>query len=85
MNIYKYKVPFLGKAVVLMPVGAKILTVARQGNWIMTWVLVDINAMLEERTMGVFATGEAIPDDVAYIGTVHMNDGLVWHVFEYSR
>ena len=83
--IYKYKVPGSNtKFTVTLPVGAKILTVQKQGLDINMWVLQIAGlAKLEERHFKVVGTGHSFDENLKYIGTVQEFYGaLVWHYFE---
>ncbi len=48
------------------------------------WAEVDTTQDVIMETFIVYGTGHAIIDDFAqtYIGTVQMNNGLVWHVYK---
>ena len=88
MRIWKWQLGITDHAqVLLMPVGAKVLTVQAQGRWLSLWALVDEAPSLhpkESRAFAVYGTGNPIPEDPGeYIATVQTHAGdLVWHVFE---
>lgn len=67
-----------------MPTGARLLTVAAQGDDLCVWVEVDPDAAPVTRRMEVFPTGVPIPGDYdwEYVGTVHMPGPLVFHVYD---
>jgi hypothetical protein len=82
--IYKYKVDPWEQGV-LMPKGARILTVHEQQGDIYLWVGVDTDGPLEIRTIVVYGTGTTVanPEKLNYIGTAFLDGGtLVLHVFE---
>lgn len=94
--IYKYPLRVVDSQLVLMPTGAKILSVQAQNGTLCMWAVVDempenqSNVSVEYRTFYIFGTGNSIPagmpthvvsDHKYFIGTVQM-DGFVWHVFE---
>ncbi len=73
-----------------MPKGARVLTAAWQGRDLCIWALVDPSEPRETRRFVVHVTGGQIEDvaSLAYVGTVHSNDGgspLVLHVFEVAQ
>jgi hypothetical protein len=45
------------------------------------WFQVDPDRARETRTFAVFATGEQVPVDFEYVGTVK-DDRYIWHIFE---
>lgn len=84
-KIYKYQIIDMK---VVMKVGAKILCAHAQGENICLWALIDADEVLEERYFVIYQTGGSQTDILesnTYIDTVHMSDGLVWHVFESSN
>ena len=65
-----------------VPMGAKALTVQRQGDTACLWVHVNPEAPVTRRPVYVYGTGNPIPDRPRqeYLGTVQ--DGyFVWHAF----
>lgn len=70
-----------------MPKGAKVLTVARQGDNPTLWAMVDPEAAMEDRTFSVVGTGESFDAEHAeYVGTSHEIMGwMVFHVFELRK
>ncbi len=79
--IWKYPI-VVGRSVLSMPIGAKILKIAEQGNEIMLWAVVDSEAEMEARFFQVYGTGHPLPDNCGeYMDSV-MIDVFVWHVFE---
>lgn len=71
----------------LMPIGAKILTVAMQDGSPHVWALVDPENSSSTRKIIVVGTGHSIKDYGSrvtlpgYVGT-YFDRGLVFHVFE---
>ena len=91
MRIWKYAMAHTEDQVILMPLGAKILTVQMQRGMIALWAMVDEtftrsfpNAQMEPRHIGIFGTGNPMPDNPGiYINTFQEADGmLIWHAFE---
>lgn len=81
-----WKFPVFGplRYTTLMPIGAEILSVQRQGDAVQMWALVDPKAEGEPRTFQSFGTGHPVPDDILkHLGTVQFDGGeLIFHVFE---
>lgn len=89
IKVFKYKIdpyePFID-----LPVGAEVLSVDFQVIQhcaaMFLWALVDTNAEIEQRRFEYFPTGGEIPYqmgiDYVFVGTAHMDNGLVFHVFE---
>ena len=46
------------------------------------WADTDPDEILVRRTFAVFATGQDVPEDCWYGGTVIAPDMTVWHLFE---
>ena len=86
-RIYKYKLNYDQSQKVILPPDAKILAVGAQGDDIFIWAMVDpMDIPTSTRCIEIYGTGHDIPDTDLYVrnylGTVHMRNGLVWHVFE---
>lgn len=79
-----WKFPLAGDGTVMMPIGAKILTVHGQGNDICVWAEVDPRMDKVERLLSVYGTGNPLPDNPGnYLGTAMLMGGaLVFHVYE---
>lgn len=90
MRIYKYQ---LGTIVIIeeeikvdMPVGARVLHVQSQKDIPYVWALVDPSAELKEHYFYIAFTGEDVPNEGEYLGTIFQFDGTyVWHVFEVQK
>ena len=86
MRVYKYPLEIQDVVRVVMPKGAKVLTVQVQHGRPCLWAAVDPSQMdLEERLFRIAGTGHAIVDEIVndYIDTFQMLGGqLVFHVFE---
>jgi len=85
-RVYKYPLDIQDEVVVMMPKGARVLSVQVQNGRPCLWAAVDPNKMtLEERWFRIAGTGYPVEDSIIenYIGTVQMYEGkLVFHVFE---
>lgn len=88
-RVYKYPLDIHDEVVVMMPKGARVLSVQVQNGSPCLWAAVDPNELtLEERWFRIAGTGYPIQDDVVdgFIWTIQMYDGkLVFHVFEMKR
>jgi hypothetical protein len=86
MRIYKYPLAVEDKQKLVMPVGAKILSVQMQFDRPVLWAMVDERpeTVEETRTFVIVCTGNPVPDDVRwFLGTVQAAHGhIVFHVFE---
>lgn len=85
-RVYKYPLDIQDEVVVIMPKGARVLSIQVQNGRPCLWAAVDPREMtLEERRFRIAGTGHPIQDDVVdgFIGTIQLYDGkLVFHVFE---
>ena len=82
-TIYKYEVlPY--NTPTLLPDGAEILSIGEQDSRIYIWALVDANIPAKTpHSIVAYGTGHQIEDaGRAFIGTVQMANGLVFHFFE---
>jgi hypothetical protein len=84
MKIYKFEVPIYDDAVIMMPKGARILSVQVQHGKPVLWALVDHNAPEVKRRFAVRGTGHDIDGLVGeFVGTFQLRDGrLVFHLFD---
>ena len=85
-KIYKYPIKIQDEQVVLLPTGAKILTVQTQSGKAFIWAMVNPTMTNDMAvTIRIFGTGHTIQDAdrLEYIGTIQMCGGaLVFHVFK---
>lgn len=84
-RIWKYEIPTADEPVISMPQGAKLLSVGEQGRKLFVWAAVDPNADLRNRRLRVAGTGHPLGhplEDMPFVGTVQVANGLVWHVFD---
>lgn len=90
-TIHKYVLQISASQPVVMPRGAKILTVQSQGHTPCIWALVDPDEVAEMRIIEIYGTGDpihALPNGKGrqYIGTFQIKNGeSVFHAFEYIR
>lgn len=84
--VYKYPLYIQYEVVVMMPKGARVLSVQVQDGRPCIWAAVaPCETSQEKRWFRIAGTGHPIEDDVVegFIGTIQMYDGrLVFHVFE---
>lgn len=81
MTIHKYELRVGWDNHLLMPVGATVLDIQRQGGQIMMWAHVDTQAVTHKRRFHVIGTGHEVPAGLEYLKTVQVG-GFVWHIFE---
>ena len=85
-RVYKYPLDIQDEATVMMPIGARVLSVQVQNGRPCLWAAVDpTETEIEKRLFRIAGTGHPIHDDVVdgFIGTIQLYDGkLVFHVFE---
>jgi len=69
---------------VILPAGAKILTVHEQHGGINVWAEIDTDRELTSIIFNVYGTGHEINvENSKYIGTIFMDNGYkVWHVYK---
>jgi len=84
MTIWKWELKTTDEQTILMPLGARLLTVQVQNGVPCIWALVNPTANQIERRFGVYGTGNPVPDEVGeYVATYQLADGrLVFHVFD---
>lgn len=83
--IYKYFLPLQdGLITVNLPKNSHICDINNQGDDICFWVALQEGAELEERYFRIYGTGHKIDnmDKLRFYKTLHMPNGLVWHIFE---
>lgn len=83
-RIFKYPLAITDSQSLLLPIGAKFLSVQFQGELLCLWALVDPEERNYQQTIRIIGTGHPITDSeyLQFIGTVQQFDGqLVWHIF----
>ncbi len=81
MKIYKYQLEAGCLNRIEMPADSYILNVGEQRGKVVLWAIVVPEKSKVIYEIGVIATGQNFGQYCAYIGTVQMSSGLVWHVF----
>ncbi len=91
MQIWKFEISVEDKPTVMIPKGAKILSVGiQEENYIgyqpiMLWALVDPESEPCPRRFMIYGTGHEVNHDLIqhqdFIGTVQQGP-LVWHIFD---
>jgi hypothetical protein len=85
--IWKYPFSVADIIEIMMPAGAKVLSVQAQFNELQLWALVWPGAVEEKRRFAIYGTGHPLPAACGeYICTVQQHSGaLVWHVFDITE
>ncbi len=68
-----------------MPEGSRILTIGTQdGSSIVMWAAVDTTLPDKHRKFLILGTGWNFEGELVskYVGTVHMDNKCVWHIFD---
>jgi hypothetical protein len=68
-----------------MPAGARVLSVGTQGQGIYAWALCDPDQPEVERRLWPVSTGAGgsyWANEATFVGTVQMQGGLVFHIFD---
>ena len=83
-TIWKYQLNIEKRQKVMMPAGAKILTIQMQQGFPYIWALVDPGKMSTTRYIQMTGTGFDESDRIFgdYIGTIQLEDHTVWHYFD---
>jgi hypothetical protein len=84
MRIWKWTLDLSDVQPVIIPKGAKLLSVQMQGDTPQLWVLCDEKADKERRHIAIYGTGTPLPDEPGeFISTFQLHGGaLVFHAFE---
>lgn len=83
--IYKYALTIATETDIVMPKGARLLSVQVQRGEPMVWAIVDHSQRTVRRRLSVRETGNPLEDAFsgAFIGTIQMYGGaIVFHVFD---
>lgn len=85
MTIWKFSLD--ATDTVKIPITHRIISVGEQDGHITLWAIVDPGSRIIDKTFLVVGTGDRgwRMDGIMqrnFVGTVQMEDGLVWHVFE---
>jgi len=88
-SIYKYELKISSLQALALPKGAEVLAVKEAYERIFIWCLVDLDEPeTEDRYFYVYGTGHSISDealnDMFYLNTLVMPNGLVWHIYTES-
>jgi hypothetical protein len=86
MKIFKYPVALEDESTIILPMGARVLSVVNQYDDIVMYALVDPDIKVKKKiTVHVIGTGNEIPADnylFDFLGTVSDLGGMfMWHVF----
>lgn len=86
-HIFKYEIPITDDIITIeVPENYAICDIQNQGDKIVMWCVIDIHAKLVKRHFKIIGTGHQITDieNLFFLRTVKMPNGLVWHIFEVS-
>lgn len=81
-TIHKYVVDHPDVNQYDMACHGKVIRVAYDENKLCFWVLFDTSDFIIRREFCIVMTGEEIPPDREYLGTVMNYHGFVFHLFE---
>ena len=81
MRIWKYSLHLCNKQFIDVPDGADPVHFQRIGEMVRLWAKVDVSQPLTQMEVIRVATGQTIPAQSTYLGTVVMPNQLVWHYF----
>lgn len=86
-TIYKYRIPFMEKAIVSMPAESKVIRVAGVDGSLWLWAVVDTDKPMVDREFSLFKTGSEMPEDIdgyRYLGwgAIYVQMELAMYVFE---
>jgi hypothetical protein len=88
-SIFKYQLEVTDEQTIELPIGAKVLSVGNQREFVFMWALVNTGSHCntEKRIFVIKGTGHSIEDGdldgARFIGTVMLMGGsLIFHVFE---
>jgi hypothetical protein len=83
-TIWKYKLDVQVEQTISLPIGSKFLYCANQYDYPTMWFEVEPKERMRIVTIVIVGTGNPIPENVEYYGTVFIND-FVWHLYSYKR
>lgn len=85
-TIWKFPLEILDEQKIIMPYGARILSVGTQWEKPVLWALVDEDAAIKtEKEIYIRGTGHTARgvENMRFVGTILLNDdSLVLHIFE---
>lgn len=80
--IFKFKLKMEDEQKIMMPKGAKILSVQVQGESPCIWALVNPDIEQEERSVAIIGTGNPFwCHDYTFIDTFQLRGAFVFHTF----
>lgn len=84
-HVFKYEIPITDEVIQLdLPENSNLCDVHNQGDKIYMWCIVDMHTKIKKRYFKIVGTGHQIRgiENLSFLRTVHMPNGLVWHIFE---
>lgn len=84
-TVFKYVIPAEDSPTLMIPDGARILSIQGQAGEVCLWAHVDTEMPMAPVKLHVFGTGHHMPDKVVewqFLGTTQLLNGtLVFHVY----
>jgi len=80
-TIWKTSVRLAGENTIEMPVGAKVIMVAKRDMVPTIWFEVETENPMEDRHFHVVGTGHPIPEQARHVGS-WISTPFVWHLYE---
>jgi len=87
-HIFKYEIPIQDEIIEInLPKSYALLDIQSQGDKICMWCLIDTHEEFVTRKFVVIGTGWKIDikEDLCFMKTVQMANGLVWHIFRFKE
>lgn len=83
LKIFKYELQIVDRQEISIPSPKRLLHVGEQDEKLFVWSIVTPDIFVIYPTiLRIFGTGHQIEnEDITFIGTVQMSNGLVWHIF----
>ena len=82
MEIWKYPFEITDLFDLLLPLGARVLSVGMQGEQPCLWAMVEPSNTPEARSFAVVGTGHPLPSGTATYLDTFQQPPFVWHLFE---
>ena len=81
MTVWKYALHLTSRQFIDIPIGAKPVHFATQGNQICLWAELDPKQEKTQKEIFCVPTGGDIPENTAHIGSVVLPNLTVWHYY----
>lgn len=80
-TVYKYLLFTKGEFQIEMLLGARLLHIGLQNNIPTLWAEVKPDAPVKPYSFFCIGTGDDIPDNASYVGTVEQSGYFMWHYY----